>query len=200
MSMSEAIIHVVDDDASVRHACRYMLETVGMACRDWPDGRVFLERADLYAVGVVLLDMRMPHWDGRAVQAHLAQLGSPLSIIVLTGHADVPMVADAFRNGAADFLEKPVLLDTLLPAIGQALARSEQACQRRRLQGLYHALSPRERAVIRGVQAGMTNRDIAADQGVSVRYVEVQRAQAMEKLGAAHMADLIRILTEIGDP
>ena len=110
------------------------------------------------------------------------------------------MVADAFRNGAADFLEKPVLLDTLLPAIGQALARSEQACQRRRLQGLYHALSPRERAVIRGVQAGMTNRDIAADQGVSVRYVEVQRAQAMEKLGAAHMADLIRILTEIGDP
>ncbi|MGB3276090.1 MAG: response regulator [Castellaniella sp.] len=61
MNMSEAIIHVVDDDASVRHACRYMLETVGMVCRDWPDGRVFLERADLYAAGVVLLDMRMPH-------------------------------------------------------------------------------------------------------------------------------------------
>ncbi|MGB3425797.1 MAG: response regulator [Castellaniella sp.] len=199
MKTSEAIIHVVDDDPSVRHACRYMLETVGMVCRDWPDGRVFLERADLYAAGVVLLDMRMPHWDGSAVQAHLGQLGSPLSIIFLTGHADVPMVTEAFRNGAADFLEKPVLLDALLPAIGRALARSEQAYQRRHLLGLYQTLSPRERAVLQRVRAGMTNRDIAMDQSVSVRYVEVQRAQAMEKLGAAHMADLIRMLTEIGD-
>ncbi|MDY0310010.1 MAG: response regulator [Castellaniella sp.] len=199
MNTNDALIHVVDDDASVRHACRYMLETVGLDCRDWPDGRVFLEQADLYAAGVVLLDMRMPHWDGRAVQAHLGRLGSPLSIIILTGHADVPMVTDAFRGGAVDFLEKPVLLETLLPAIERALARSEQACRLRRLQGLYHALSPRERAVIQGVRTGMTNREIADAQGVSVRYVEVQRAQAMEKLGAAHMADLIRILTEIGD-
>ncbi|WP_345798382.1 response regulator [Castellaniella sp. MT123] len=199
MTEPHAVIHIVDDDASVRRACRYMLETVGLRCLDWPDGRAFLDGADLYAAGVVLLDMRMPEWDGPAVQTHLRQLGSPLSVIILTGHADVSMATGAFRNGAVDFLEKPVLLDTLMPAIDRALDRSRQADRRRRLRALYQALSARERAVVRGVEAGLTNRDIAADQGVSVRYVEVQRAQAMEKLGVSNMAELIRALAEIGN-
>ncbi len=104
-----AIIHLLDDDLRVTRACAFLLESLGYEVMCWAEGEMFLAQANLYQAGVVLLDMRMPGLDGRGVHEALRQSGSTLGVVFLTGHGDVPMAVEQMKQGAVDFLQKPVL-------------------------------------------------------------------------------------------
>jgi two-component system response regulator TtrR len=119
-----AIIHLLDDDPAVTRACAFLLESLGYEAVCWEEGERFLAQADLYQVGVVLLDMRMPVLDGQAVHEALRQRGSTLAVVFLTGHGDVPMAVEEMKRGAVDFLQKPVSLKPLQAALEHGLTVS----------------------------------------------------------------------------
>ncbi|NLO79585.1 MAG: response regulator transcription factor [Xanthomonadaceae bacterium] len=193
MSKESVTVHLVDDDASVREACRFVLEDYGYAVRCWPDGAQFLAGVDPHTLGVVILDLRMPGLYGDAVQARLEELGSTLGVIMLTAHGDVDSAVTAMKQGAVDFLQKPISGRELVVAIDAALERSRKRLAQHRLQRRLARLTQREREIAERVALGATNREIAEQLHVSVRTVEVHRANLMRKLGADSLAELIRI-------
>lgn len=193
MSKESVTVHLVDDDASVREACRFVLEGYGYAVRYWPDGAQFLAGVDPHTLGVVILDLRMPGLYGDAVQARLEELGSTLGVIMLTAHGDVDSAVTAMKQGAVDFLQKPISGRELVVAIDAALERSRKRLAQHRLQRRLARLTQREREIAERVALGATNREIAEQLHVSVRTVEVHRANLMRKLGADSLAELIRI-------
>lgn len=184
-------VHLVDDDPSVRDACRFMLEGYGCTVRYWPDGEQFLAAAKLHAEGVVILDLRMPGLDGSEVHARLQAQDSTLGVIMLTAHGDVCSAVSAMKQGAVDFLQKPVRGRALVEAISVALERSRERVAQRELQQRMGQLSEREREIAERIVQGQTNREIAAELFLSVRTIEVHRASLMKKLGAESMAQLI---------
>lgn len=188
-------VYIVDDDPSACAACTFLLDTLGYACQSWLDGKSFVAQAGLHRKGVVLLDMRMPGMDGVAVHAHLNKVGSTLAVIILTGHADVAMASVAFKTGAVDFLQKPVSAQSLVPALDAAARASEEKLALYLIKRTFSALTAGEKAVARLVFEGHTNKVIADRLGMSVRYVEVQRAQAMEKFCVDNMAQFIQKLS-----
>jgi two-component system response regulator FixJ len=149
--------------------------------------------------GCVLTDVRMPGgMDGLALQRHLATLGGSLAVVVMTGHADVPIAVEALKAGARDFLEKPFDEDRLLAVVREALAASQHAAEEQRGNAAVAArlasLTPREREVLERLVAGQPNKTIAYDLGTSPRTVEVQRARVMEKMAARSLAELVRMV------
>lgn len=188
-----AAVHVVDDDDAVREALSYVLEGYGLPVRCYASGERFLAEARLDAPGVVLLDVRMPGIGGEEVHDRLVAAGSPLAVIYLTGHGDLPMALRAFRQGACDFHQKPVQAAALMPALERAQQQSLADYQRGRYRQQVDELTARERKLYELVVAGRINRQIAETLKLSVRTVEVHRARMMERLGAASIADLIRI-------
>lgn len=191
MSEQPIIVHLVDDDASVREACRFVLEGYGYEVTYWPDGQRFLTAADLHTVGAVILDLRMPELDGEAVHARLQAEGSTLEVIMLTAHGDVGSAVSAMKQGAVDFLQKPVSGRALVDAIKVALERSRGRLAQSDLRQRMALLSEREQEVAERIVQGQTNREIAAGLHLSVRTIEVHRANLMKKLGADSMAQLI---------
>ncbi len=140
-----AIIHLLDDDLRVTRACAFLLESLGYEVMCWAEGEMFLAQANLYQAGVVLLDMRMPGLDGRGVHEALRQSGSTLGVVFLTGHGDVPMAVEQMKQGAVDFLQKPVSVEPLQAALERALELSMEAVSRQRILGNYQQLTPKER-------------------------------------------------------
>lgn len=191
------LIHIVDDDEAMRKSLSWLIGSVGLETRAYASADAFLAGHDARSPGCLLLDIRMPGLSGLDLQARLAAGGASLPVIFLTGHGDVPMAARAFKAGAFDFLEKPcndqVLLDRVQEAVAEhrrRLAEAERvATWRRRLA----ALSPRERQVAERVAAGLRNREIADDLGISLKTVELHRHNAMEKLEAGSVAELARL-------
>lgn len=193
--MSEApLIHVVDDDDSLREALLDLLGAAGLEARGHASTGDFLLHPLPGRPGCVLLDVRMPGPSGLDLQAAMQRQGVTLPVVFLTGHADVPTSVRAMKAGAVDFLEKPVARETLLDAVQRALAIDlEQRAARAEVQrqaAHLAVLTTRELEVFDRVVAGKLNKQIAAELGVSLRTVKAYRAHLMEKLGVATAAEL----------
>ncbi len=189
-------VHVVDDDAAVRDSLVLLLDAAGFAVRAHDSAEALLAQADLEP-GCVLTDVRMPGLDGLGLQRRLAELGRAVSVVVMTGHADVPVAVAAMKAGAVDFLQKPFDEATLLAVLRQALARQHErgaagaaaAAASARLA----TLTPREHEVLDQLIAGHANKVIAHVLGASPRTIEVHRARVMDKLGAHSLPELVRL-------
>lgn len=192
-----AVVHLIDDDEAVRQALAFLLATAGHAVRVYDSAEAFLGSGGPTQPGCIVSDVRMPGIDGLALQRHLKEMGVGLPVIIMTGHADVPLAVEAMKAGAVDFIEKPFDDEVLLGAIRLALSRQDETS--RRSAELSHtrakidALSERERQVLEGLVAGHPNKTIAYDLDLSPRTVEVHRANLMIKMGASSLSDLVRM-------
>ncbi|MBE2262990.1 MAG: response regulator transcription factor [Burkholderiaceae bacterium] len=188
------LIHIVDDDDSLRSALLRLLNAAGFEARGYASAGEFLLHPAPDRPGCLLLDVRMPGPSGLDLQAALPNHGVNLPVIFMTGHADVPSSVRAMKAGAVDFLEKPVQRQSLLEAIGRALALNERQRAARdeedRIRAGYALLTEREKAVFEHVVAGQLNKQIADALDVSERTVKGLRARVMEKLGASSPAEL----------
>ncbi len=195
------VVHVIDDDDAVRESLALLLQSAGLGTRTYASAGEFLSTVDNLQVGCVLTDVRMPDIDGLTLQRALAELGSRLPVIVMTGHGDIPLAVQALKRGAADFLEKPFDTDRLLTTIREALDANQAARQqdlaRAGIVERLESLTKREREVLDKLVAGLPNKTIAFDLGTSPRTVEVQRARVMEKMGAKSLPDLVRMVVAI---
>jgi len=195
------LVHLVDDDASVRAAVEDLLASVGLDTRSYASAVDFLERARLDAPGCLVLDVRMPGMNGLDLQQELQRRGLALPIIFITGHGDIPMSVRAMKQGALEFLTKPFRDQDLLDAIDQALRKAQDAhAQRRQLQDLQSrldTLNDGERAVLARVVTGLLNKQIAAQLGVSEITVKVRRAALMRKLQAGSLAELVKMVERL---
>lgn len=196
------LIHLVDDEESVRRSVGFLLKTSGYAVQAWASGADFVKEMRHLDRGCVLLDVRMPDMDGLEVQAAMAARGVKMPVIVLTGHGDVSIAVRAMKAGAIDFVEKPFDREQLLDAIGTAFEQLENADRRSHhaaeAMTQIAALTPREQDVLKGLAQGFPNKTIAYDLGISPRTVEVHRANLMVKLGVASFPDALRIAFAAG--
>ena len=195
------LIHVVDDDDSLRSALQRLLSVAGYRVKAYASAGEFLLDPPADAPGCLLLDLRMPGPSGLDLQEALARHGIRLPVIFLSGHGELATGVRAMKAGAVDFLTKPVEREPLLAAIARAL--EVDAAQRAArgvdhdLQDRYAQLTAREREVFELVVAGRLNKQIADALGIAERTVKAQRAQVMAKLGAANAAELGRIAAQL---
>ncbi|WP_420146136.1 response regulator FixJ [Sphingobium sp.] len=190
-------IYVVDDDDAIRRSLSFMLRTSGYAVRLFDGGPAFLKDAVDLSPGCVLLDMRMPDMDGMAVQQALRARGLMLPVVIMTGHGDIDMAVAVMKAGASDFIEKPFEKSTLIACIEsarhQSVAARGASVRAREAQARLNILTDRERDVLNGLVAGLPNKSIAYDLGISPRTVEIHRANLMQKLDAKSLAEALRI-------
>ena len=196
--MAEApLVHVVDDDASVRDSLALLLESAGFSVRSYDSAAAFLQAASDRTAGCVLTDVQMPELNGLELQRRMGELGIRLPVIVMTGHGDVPIAVEALKAGALDFLEKPFeeahLLEAVASAIAVSLREHDEAAAVADIAARIATLTPREREVLERLVAGQPNKTIAYDLGSSPRTVEVHRARVMEKMAARSLAELVRM-------
>jgi FixJ family two-component response regulator len=191
------IVFVVDDDASVREAIRSLIMSVGLRVEAFETARDFLRSKLLDAPGCVVLDVRLPGLSGLDLQRELAAHAVKLPIIFITGHGDIPMSVRAMKAGAVEFLTKPFRDQDLLDAIQQALSRDRDSRQQQsqivELRTRFEELTAREKEVMGLVAAGLLNKQIAGELGISEITVKIHRGQVMKKMGAGSLADLVRM-------
>jgi len=199
--MPNSPVHVIDDDAAVRDSLQFLLESAGLTVRSYDSAAAFIDQVGAHNRGCVLTDVRMPGFDGITLLRRLTELGVGLPVIVMTGHADVPLAVQALKEGALDFIEKPFDDDRLLHAVQAALEagrrRREEAAELDAITARHATLTPREREVLDGLVAGHPNKTIAYDLGTSPRTIEVHRGRVMEKMQARSLADLVRMVLAI---
>lgn len=203
--MEPTTVYIVDDDRAVGEALASLLELEGYDVKRYETATAFLSDIDDRSVGVLLLDVRLPDLNGLDVQEKLVERGSKLSVIVITGHGEVPMAVRAVKAGAVNFIEKPFVGDEILESVRSAEdeARStiEDARAQDELLDRYNNLTPRENDVLRHLIAGQRNKIIAFELGISPRTVEVYRAGLMEKMQAKSLSHLLRMALRLGlDP
>jgi len=184
-------LYLVDDDEAVLDSLRFMLESCTMTLHCFSDGERFLAETDLGTPGCLILDCRMPGLSGPEVQQRLNAAHSPLSVLFLTGHGDVPLAVQSLKAGAIDFLQKPVQLAPLLAAIEQGWQASLRAHQHRLNCQIYARLTPREHQLLQLIARGHKNQQIASELCIAVRTVEVCRANLMKRLDVGSMAELM---------
>jgi FixJ family two-component response regulator len=199
-----AIIHIIDDDESMRAALDSLLRSVGLGTRAHASVSDFVAAKKLDAPGCLVLDVRMPGVNGLDFQDQLSGLGIHLPVILMTGHGDVPMSVRGMKAGAVDFLIKPFRDQDMLDAVAAAIARDgirrAAAGELASLLEKYAALSPREQQVMAGVTAGKMNKQVAGDLSLSEITVKIHRGAAMRKMGARTLADLVRMAEALGLP
>ncbi|MEI8373252.1 MAG: response regulator [Planctomycetota bacterium] len=196
------IIFVIDDDASVRKGLARLLGTAGLNVETFPSAEAYLERKPYEGLGCIVLDVCMGGLSGTDLHARLAQDGRNIPIIFLTGYGSIPMSVGAMKQGAVDFLTKPVDDEVLFQTIRQALARhkavvresTEADAMRERLE----MLTPREMEVMQCVLTGALNKQIAARLGNAEKTVKLHRGRVMEKLGITSVAELVRFCAAAG--
>ena len=197
MTEGERLVHLVEDDDSVRRSVGFMLKTSGFAVQSYGSGTDLLKQAKSLARGCILLDIRMPGMDGLEVQQALKDNGVSLPVIIMTGHGDVPLSVKAMKAGAIDFIEKPFEKAVLLSALEQgfgSLQRSDDARERTKSARIrLRVLTPREREVLDGLADGLPNKTIAYDLRISPRTVEIHRANLMTKLGVRSLSEALRL-------
>ena len=193
-------IHVVDDDDAERAALAAVLEAAGYRTRRFGSGAALLDAPEPCAC--VVLDVRMPGLDGLEVQRRLRALGGVAPpVVMVTGYGDIPMAVRAMREGAADFLEKPVSRERLLASVARAIVGGGAAGERSEIGVRLEALTAREREVLEQLVMGRTNKAVARDLGISARTVEVYRRNVMAKMGAESLSHLVRMTLLAGlDP
>jgi FixJ family two-component response regulator len=194
----EAVVIVIEDDASVRTAVRELIESVGLKVRLYASAGAFLEAHNPDTTSCLVLDVRLPEVSGIKLQEKLSRAGVYVPIVLISAYADVAMAVHAMKAGAVDFLTKPFRSQDLLDAVFTALERDSARRKMQQWQSIlrehYESLSARERQVITMVAAGKLNKQIAADLGLSEVTVKVHRAHAMRKMRATTLADLIKVL------
>jgi two-component system response regulator DctR len=196
--MSDATVHVVDDDDAIRDALSWLLRSRGVPARSWPSAEAFLAEYTDEMRGCLVLDVRMDGMSGVELFEHLVARGSRMPVIFLTGHGDVPLAVAALKKGAFDFVEKPFndndLVDRIVAAIRHGEAVGEQARTAASVAARLAELTPRERQVMERVLAGDYNKTIADALGIAVRTVEVHRARIFEKMGVRSAVELAQLL------
>jgi two-component system response regulator FixJ len=201
MPSVDVVVHIVDDEESVRASLAFLLDTAGFAVRTHASALAFLEIAADIKNGCLVTDLRMPDIDGVELLRRLNEGGNMLPAIVVTGHGDVQMAVEAMKNGALDFIEKPFSDDTILESIRRAVDKAATDLEAdevtARTRERLTTLSEREIQVLRGVVAGQPNKTIAFELGISPRTVEVYRAGLMAKMQAKSLAELVRMVMEI---
>jgi len=190
-------VYVVDDDEAVRDSLQWLLEGKGYRVRCFDSAESFLSRYDAREVACLIVDIRMGGMTGLELQSRLIEIRSPLPIVFITGHGDVPMAVDTMKKGAMDFIQKPFneaelvpLVEKMLETAKESFAGSQLAASR---ETLLSKLTLRESQVLERIVAGRLNKQIADDLGISIKTVEAHRANIMEKLSANTVADLLKI-------
>ena len=202
---NETPIFVVDDDDAVRESLKALLETEGLSVETYASGQAFLDAYDPSRRGCLLLDVRMPDMTGLELQQKLAARPHELSIILITGHGDVPMAVNAMKAGAVDFIEKPYSDETILGSVNNALESGAPGAGKgtavEETASRIALLSPRERQVLDQLIIGHQNKMIAYELGISPRTVEIHRSRVMAKMQAKNLPQLVRMaLTAGNDP
>ncbi|MFA0438732.1 DNA-binding response regulator [Vibrio sp. 10N.286.49.C2] len=183
-------VYVVDDDESVCDSLEFMLEEYGFKVATFSDGQQFLDSVDITEPGCVVLDSRMPRLRGQQVHQCLNDAKSPLAVIFLTGHGDVPMAVDALQAGAVNFFQKPVKGSELAQAIRDGLLHSSCAMESQSARAAFDTLTARERDILRLIIEGKRNQRIADELCIAMRTVEVHRSSLLKKLSAKTVAEL----------
>jgi FixJ family two-component response regulator len=196
-----SIVFVVDDDISVRESLELLIRSAGWRAETFQSGQDFLSRPRVSVPCCLLLDVTLPGVNGLELQQQLAER-TDMPIIFITGHGDIPMTVRAMKAGAAEFLTKPLKDDVLMKAIRGALERSRAAlrvdAELQTLRTCYDSLTPREREVMARVTAGMLNKQVGSDLGISEITVKAHRGQVMRKMKAESLPDLVTMAARLG--
>jgi two-component system response regulator FixJ len=194
---SKGKVYVIDDDEAMRDSLNFLLDSTGFDVVLFESAQIFLDALPDLAFGCVLSDVRMPGIDGIELLKRMKARNSPLPIVIMTGHGDIPLAVEAMKLGAVDFLEKPFDDDRLVAMIETAIRRAEPAAKSEArtldLVARVATLSPRERQVMDGLIAGLSNKLIARDYDISPRTIEVYRANVMTKMQASSLSELVRL-------
>lgn len=196
--MTNPIVHIIDDDMSVRKSLRWLIESVDLEVGCYESANTFLDAFQSGRPGCLILDVRMPGLSGLDLQESMATKNMTIPIIIVTGHADVPMAIRAMKNGAFDFIEKPYndqyLLDRVQEAIRQSTATHTEDILQQDAQEKIDSLTPREKEVMNMVAEGLSNKKIASRLQLSVKTVETHRANVMFKMKADSLPALIKLV------
>ncbi|MGA2550492.1 MAG: response regulator transcription factor [Burkholderiaceae bacterium] len=191
------LVYVVDDDEAVRDSLKWLLEANRYQVACFERAEDFLEAYDPNATACLILDVRMPGMSGLELQEQLLIRGTPMPILFISGHGDVPMAVTTMKKGAEDFIEKPFNENDLSLAVERMLDRARTQSSRQREEkerdALLGKLTAREQQVLECIVAGRLNKQIADDLGISIKTVEAHRANIMDKLNASTVADLLRL-------
>ena len=188
------LIHIIDDEESVRTSCDFLIGSLGLQTQIWPSALMFLQQVDIYHPAVVVSDLMMPEMSGQALQAHLNQYDSPIALIALTGKGEIADAVNMLKQGAADYLEKPINSYRLQEAIARAQALTRKRAQLYGIKKLYAQLTDKEKQVANELLKGNLNKNIADHLDISVRTVEVHRSQVMKKMQSQHVSELVQKL------
>jgi two-component system response regulator FixJ len=195
-------VYVIDDEAALRDSLDFLLDTAGFEVRLFESALKFLDALPRLDFGCVVSDVRMPGLDGMELLKRMKSDQSTFPIVIMTGHGDIPLAVEALKLGAADFLEKPFEDDRLIAMIEAAIRKGEPAAMK---EAISHdialriaTLSPRERQVMEGLIAGLSNKLIARDYDISPRTIEVYRANVMTKMQANSLSELVRLAMRAG--
>jgi FixJ family two-component response regulator len=193
----KAIVHIVDDDASLRGALEELFDSVGLGSQTYGAAHDFLGADLADRPGCIVIDIRLPDMNGLEFQAHLVDIGVRLPVVIMTGHGDIAMSVRAMKRGAVDFLPKPFqdqdMLDAVIAAIDRDRQRRAADLEVSRVRQRFESLSAREQQVMLLVTAGKMNKQVAADLGISEITVKIHRGAAMRKMNARTLADLVRM-------
>ena len=200
--MDSRTVYVVDDDRDVRRSISFMLGASGFQSRPFGSGADLMESLGELQPGCLLIDIRMPDMDGFEVMATLTERQIDWPVIVMTGHGEVPVAVRAMKLGAVDFLEKPfeegVLVGSLDRAFQLLKDRGEKAGRKRQARERVAVLTAREHEVLRGLMAGMPNKMLARRLDISLRTVEMHRANMMDRLNVGSLAEALTIGVQAG--
>jgi two-component system, LuxR family, response regulator FixJ len=199
---SKGKVYVIDDDEAMRDSLNFLLDSSGFGVGLFESAQSFLDALPKLTLGCVVSDVRMPGIDGIELLKRMKALHSPFPVVIMTGHGDVPLAVEAMKLGAVDFLEKPFEDDRLITMIEAAIRQAEPAAKSEALAqdiaARIASLSPRERQVMDGLIAGLSNKLIARDYDISPRTIEVYRANVMTKMQAGSLSELVRLAMRAG--
>jgi len=195
-------VFVVDDDDAVRESLSALLISYGFETVTFEGARDFLAQCDRAATGCLIADVRMPDIGGLELQERVAAEFPDIAVVIITGHGDVPLAVRAMKAGAVDFIEKPFAEDVIVETVKRAIDHATHAHNRHLTAAAALArlelLTPREREVLDGLVAGLPNKTIGYDLGISPRTVEIHRARVMDKMEARSLSSLVRIALVAG--
>jgi FixJ family two-component response regulator len=204
MSETDALVFIVDDDASMRESLKNLIRSVGLRVEAFTSAQEFLRSEHPNVPGCLVLDVRLKGLSGLDLQKRIAEADMEIPIIFISGHGDIPMTVQAMKAGAVEFLTKPLRDQDLLDAIQHALERDRKAREQReeiqKLRRRFESLTQREREVMGLVVTGLLNKQIAGELGTSETTIKIHRHQVMEKMAANSLAELVRMSDRLGIP
>lgn len=198
--VQESFVYVIDDDKEVRDSLAWLLETINLKTKPYESGNAFLESFRTGLQGCVVLDVRMPGMNGMDLHLHIKKMDANIPVIIVTGHADVPMAIRAMKDGAFDFIEKPYndqqMLERIQMAIHQQKDLKKDQQRKQTIKKMFDNLSKREVQVLSGILKSNPNKVIADELCISIKTVEAHRSSLMSRLEVKTVAELVRLAIE----